>query len=204
MKTTPITLVMLCLLMMGFIQQVYAGEFHPIAFIAYDDGGDVLMEPELVSVNGRSVSIKSKVKAGGGVTLAMGAYIPISDSFGIQGSVGSKTDSVSYTNGYVGFTRTPVDLLLYVHIDDHHSLAFGSTYHTNSKFTFEAYDSPSSSFLVEFDDAAGALVEYNYAVLKSNEGGLKVGFRYTNIQYHRTDGLQSFDGSSLGVILYAY
>ncbi len=163
-----------------------------------------MIETEMVTINSRPVSIKSQTKAGGGVTVAIGAYIPVSDMFGVQGSFGNKTDSISYSNGYVGFTRTPIDLLAYMHLDQHHSLALGGTYHTNGKFTLESTDNPNLSFTADFDNATGAIAEYNYALLKSDEGGVKFGLRYTHIQYDLSDGSQSFDGSSFGVIIYAY
>ena len=194
-----------CFLILGLFsfmyQPAYAEGFHPVVSIGYDFGGDTLLDYTVVKVNDRDVNRTGKITAGNGLTLALGAYIPILDNIGVQATVGYKIDSQTFVSAYTSFERVPIDLMAVAHLGQHHSLSGGITYHTNTQFTLE---SSTANGVDTFDNALGAIAEYTYAVRDSRDGGLKLGIRYTNIRYQLTGSNQSFDGSSVGLILYAY
>ncbi len=182
-------------------QPAFAEEFHPIVSIGYDFGGDTLLDYTIVKVNDRDVNRKGKITAGNGLTLAIGAYMPILEDVGVQATVGYKIDSRTFVSAYTSFERIPIDLMAVAHLGQHHSLSGGITYHLNPRFTLE---SSTVNGVDTFDNALGAIAEYTYTVQDSRDGGLKLGIRYTNIRYQLTGSNQSFDGSSVGLILYAY
>ena len=190
-------------LMLGLIsfmyQPAYAEGFHPVVSIGYDFGGDTLLDYTVVKVNNRNVNRKGKITAGNGLTLALGAYMPILEDIGLQATVGYKIDSQTFVNGYTSFERVPIDLMAVAHLGQHHSLSGGITYHTNTQFTLE---SSTVNGVDTFDNALGAIAEYTYAVEDSRNGGLKLGIRFTKIKYTITGS--NYDGSSLGIIFYAY
>jgi len=50
-----------------------AGEWHPVAYIAYDRGGETLTAVDVVSVSGRAaLGLTADVKCGSGVTTRLG------------------------------------------------------------------------------------------------------------------------------------
>ena len=195
------------LFLAGFSSTAQAGEFHPVVSIGYDVGGDTVFDYTVSTINGRTINRDDKITAGNGLNLAVGAYIPIIDSFGLQATIGLKIDSGSFIDKtYLAFTRNPVDVLGYFHLGEHHNVGIGATYHTGNEFlcTTESTTLTGCNFSFAFDDATGAIAEYNYSVSQNNMGGLKLGLRYTQITYNLSNSTQSFDGSSIGFILYAY
>ncbi len=190
-----------------FSSNANSAEFHPVISIGYDRGGDTILDYTVSTINGRTINLDDKITAGSGLTLAIGAYVPLGEIFGLQGTVGLKVDSGSFLNNtYLAFSRTPYDLVGYYHMGQHHNLGIGATYHTGTSFTCTTDATPSTgcNFAFDFDNATGGIVEYNYAVSDNNEGGLKLGIRYTKIRYDLSNSSQSFDGSSFGIILYGY
>jgi hypothetical protein len=193
---------LLCISLFAFYSaSINAQEFHPVVNIGYDFGGDTLLSYTSTNINNPNVKHDGKIKAGNGLTLAIGAYLPVIEYVGLQATVGLKIDSEDFANGYVAFSRTPIDLLLIGHLSEHHSLSAGITYHTNTSFTLE---STTVNGTDNFDNALGAIAEYTYAVRDSRDGGLKVGIRYTKITYTPTGSNINLDGSSFGLIFYAY
>ncbi len=192
-------------LMLNTVLQVHAGEFHTVASIGYDDGGDTIADISIIPVSNNQTDVTEKIKAGKGLTASAGLYVPIIDSIGLQATAGWKIDSVSAQDLNVNFTRIPFDFLVYMHFSSHHSLAGGMTYHTSvsSRCSTTNPANVGCNSTVNYNNATGVIGEYNYAVYESNEGGIKLGLRYTQIEYsHPVYG--AFDGSSVGVILYAY
>jgi len=181
--------------------QSSAAEFHPVVSIGYDSGGDTVLDYTVVKINDRTVNRDDKITAGNGLTLSVGAYMPLLSNIGIQATVGLKIDSATFVDAYIAFSRNPIDLLAIYHLGEHHSFAGGVTYHSGVNFTLE---SSTQNQKINLDDTVGAIAEYTYAVRDSRDGGLKLGLRYTAINYAEPISNTNTDGSSIGIMLYLY
>ncbi|HIP06371.1 MAG TPA: hypothetical protein EYG66_00670 [Mariprofundaceae bacterium] len=186
------------LLLFSFAAQTHAADIRPVISLGYDvdTGSDVMFTG--VFTDGST----DEITGGEGVVFAAGLYVPIEDDMGVQATIGYKWDSIDAQNGTIDFTRIPIDVLAFKHFSDKHSIAAGGTYHLSPTFTCEVTAVCTGS--VEFDSALGFIAEYTYAVKSNKESGMKIGVRYTNISYETSAVTQTFDGSSIGLILYAY
>lgn len=196
------SIVCACIISWAWLLPAEADEFHPVVSIGYDFGGDKLHDVYILPINNPTI-IHDEITVGKGLTVSAGVYLPVLDGVGIQATVGLKTYSVSGDDLYVDFTRIPYDLLMYLHLTDHHNIALGATYHTSVSTTCTSTNpvNVGCNFKDTFDNAWGTSAEYLYSVHDGADAGLKIGLRYTQIQYvHPLYG--TFDGSSTGLILY--
>ncbi len=198
-------LITFIVLMVSFSAQSQAIEIRPVVSIGYDVGGDTLLDYTVISLNGRPISIKDKITAGHGLTLAAGLYVPMMDNIGIQATAGLKIDSATFVDTYLAFSRNPIDVLA-IGSFGHHNFSGGVTFHTGVDFTCTTTDTTLTgcNSVTKFDNAWGAIAEYTYAIPENYEGGLKIGLRLTKINYTLSGSTSNFDGSSVGLILYGY
>lgn len=184
------------LLTFGAVTNVQANEIRPV----FSASADTDINAEVLVTTVYTDGSTDEITGGEGFTLSGGIYIPIEKDIGIQATIGYKIDSVDANNGTIDFTRIPLDVLVFKHFGDKHSIAAGGTYHLSPTFTCEVSGVCTGS--LNFDSALGLIAEYSYAIKKNTEGGMKIGLRYTNISYEL--GAASLDGSSIGMILYLY
>ncbi len=186
------------LLLFSLATQTHAADIRPVISLGVDvdTGSDIMFTG--VFTDGST----DDITGGEGVIFAGGVYVPIEDDLGVQATIGYKWDSIDAANGTIDFTRIPIDMLVFKHLGDNHSVAAGATYHMSPTFTCEVTAVCTGS--VEFDGAFGLIAEYSYALQSNKESGMKIGVRYTNISYESSAVTQAYDGSSIGLILYAY
>ncbi|MGB1905773.1 MAG: outer membrane beta-barrel protein [Spongiibacter sp.] len=170
-----------------------AEDNRPIRFFVsagYTHGGDDLLK--LQFEKGGS----EKITAGGGAMLGAGTILPISQNNELQLSINYHGDSSSAKNGDAGFTRFPVEALIFTR-NQHHRFGVGPTLHLNPEVELDIDGQRKQS--VTFDQALGAVAEYNFLVSEQ----VWLGLRYTYIQYE-TKGVvtEEIDGNHVGLMVH--
>jgi len=162
-------------------------------------GGDELAEVEL-DFDGDSID--EDLRGGELITLAAGAvvYLPL-PAWSLQTSIGYHFDEVSADNGDITFERYPLELIPFYNIRNHR-LGAGLSYHLSPELDLGELDGSK----VEFDNALGWLIEYDYSFSGWQSGGFVVGLRYLWIDYKvekvdnkNVSGGFEFDGNHVGV-----
>jgi hypothetical protein len=87
----------------------------------------------------------------------------------------------------------PLDLLGFYRTGNHR-FGGGVTYHLNPEFEI---DTDFADGDIEFDNALGLVIEYDYFFSE----GLSAGLRYTSIEYEASDFDEEIDGSYFGLII---
>lgn len=155
-------------------------------------GGDDIMKVEYD--DGSS----GKVKAGSGVGFDIGIYVqPKNSPVHVALNYGFLNDNESAENGEIEFKRKVIDLFVYYNFNSNHQLGFGLIQHSDAKFSYNISD----SFKINYDDASGMGIEYNYLFSER----MTMGIKYVDISYQPehefiTDGtnyyqLNELDGS---------
>lgn len=162
-------------------------------------GGDELAEVEL-DFDGDSDD--EDLRAGELITLAAGAvvYLPL-PAWSLQTSIGYHFDEVSADNGDITFERYPLELIPFYNLRNHR-IGAGLSYHLSPELDLKELGGSK----VEFDDALGWLIEYDYSFSGWQSGGFVLGVRYLWIDYkvekvddRRVPGGFEFDGNHVGV-----
>ena len=153
----------------------------------YDFGGETLLEGYYTD------GTTDEIKSHSGLNLAVGASAPISKVMLLSASIGYKYDSMNASNGSISLNRIPINLMAHTR-SGNHFLGAGITHQKNVGLECEI-DSMCDATL-DFDDATGFIVEYNYNAL----GEMRLGLRYTKLSLTAT-GLPTVDASGVGVIL---
>jgi hypothetical protein len=175
-----------------------AGEMQWFVGLGITHGGDKLAEVEVEFDGDRE---DENIRAGDLLSLAAGTvvYLPRSP-VSIQASIGYHVDFVSADNGDVEFDRYPFEFIPFYNFGNHR-LGSGVSYHLSPELDLGDAGGPK----VEFKDAAGWLVEYDYSFSGWRNGGLVLGARYMWIDYkvdkvdgERVDGFR-FDGNHFGI-----
>jgi hypothetical protein len=152
-------------------------------------GGDTLATANFVG--GGSDSIE----AGGLISGSVGLITSVGESMELRSSIGIKMDGIFAENGELVFTRLPLELMAF---STGEAVRFGAglSYHLAPELEI---DQPSmSSATVEFDDAAGFVIQLEYQLSERGHIGLKA----TLIDYEISgSGGAEVDGDSLGIIL---
>lgn len=156
----------------------YGGD--KIATIDYEDGDD------------------ANIRAGSLFLLGLGGDYRFSPNWELQLTVNYQFDQANAENGDASFHRLPVDLLGFYR-QGSHRFGGGVTYHINPEFEAD-FDDIDGDFDVDFDNALGLVVEYDYFFTDS----VSLGVRYTSIEYEASDFNAEVDGSYFGLLLNGY
>jgi hypothetical protein len=154
-----------------------------------DFGGEELAE---VSISDGSTQM---LKGGGLCTVAAGLFYQAPGStLAVEGTIGYKFDRAGASNGFISFTRVPVDLVIsYTH--EGLRLGGGPTLHFSPSVDCDA-GLCGTEISIPLDSVLGGIAQVAYGFRLGNRA-LDLGARYTYIRYSGTD-VPSFDGSSFG------
>jgi hypothetical protein len=150
-------------------------------------GGD-----EITLVDGSNNVIES-TKAGKLYSFALGGTIDYTETIEAQFSFGIKSDADYTSDDEASWVRYPLNAMLFYH-GGNFRLGLGATAHFAPKFKVSGTTKNASD---SYKDAIGALFEIDYRL---NEQ-FYLGLRYTDIDYVRENDGQSFNGSSVGLLL---
>ena len=151
--------------------------------LAIDGGGDELA----------GTTTGDRINAGGGVKLAIGAQNKLGDgSTALRFSAGYLFDTLDAIDGSADSSAITLDGM-YLMNSGAHTFGVGATMHMSPEYnqTGGGY----SNVNLEFDDAVGLVLEYQYTFSSS----LGLGARYTNLTY-KTGNLE-LDASSFGLFI---
>ena len=161
-------------------------------------GGDELAEVELIYEDD---SHDEDLRAGELITIAAGivVYLPM-PSWSLQTSIGYHTDAVGDYNDDITFDRYPLELIPFYNFSNHR-IGAGLSYHLSPELDLKEIGGPK----VEFDDALGWLVEYDYSFSGWENDSVVLGVRYLWIDYEvdkvnkvGTPGID-VDGNHVGI-----
>jgi hypothetical protein len=138
------------------------------------------------------------IHAGGLVLFGIGVLHQFGNNWEAQASVNYHFDRANARNGDATFDRIPLDFLGFYRVGAHR-FGGGVTYHLNPKFDSD-FDFAGGDGTVDFDNAVGAVIEYDYFFNES----VSLGVRYTNIKYKSADISDDIDGSYGGLMLNGY
>lgn len=155
-------------------------------------GGDKIAK--ITYTNGDSVDIR----AGGLLLIGGGGVYQFNNNWETQLSINYQFDRANARNGDATFDRYPIDLLGFYRIGAHR-FGGGVSYHLNPTFDSD-FDLVNGKQKIEFDNAVGAVIEYDYFFNNS----IALGARYVNIKYKSSDISGSVDGSYGGLIFTGY
>lgn len=139
---------------------------------------------------------EDSIEAGSGLSLGFGVRFNISDELETVVTYGAKVDALSTPSANVTFSRNLLNALVLFKSNDWHYGA-GLTYHYGVEYEVESFGGIGT---VEFKNALGFIADFRYFF---SEGGY-VGGRYTNIEYEVEATGQTFDGSSIGIVVGVY
>ena len=139
-------------------------------------GGDELAEVELYYDDD---SHDEDLRGGELITIAAGivVYLPL-PSWSIQTSIGYHTDEVGSYKDDIKFDRYPLELIPFYNFKKHR-IGAGLSYHLSPELNLKHIGGPK----VEFDNALGWLVEYDYSFSGWENDGFVLGVRYLWIDY---------------------
>ncbi|MDJ0777736.1 MAG: hypothetical protein QNJ85_07730 [Gammaproteobacteria bacterium] len=159
--------------------------------IGLEGGGETFAS---ASSSDDDFSFDQDLNIGGGFKLA-GGYARIlgeeSDK-SISLAFGYLWDSIDADNGDAEFDTFTVDAIFNLHFDNHH-VGIGATYHIDPHYEDDIDGLPDTD--IDFDDAAGLILQYRYQFTD----GFYFGLRRTEIDYEI--GSSSFDASSTGLFV---
>ena len=155
-------------------------------------GGDKIAKIEYD--NGDNVDIRG----GGLLLIGVGGLYRFDQNWEAQLSLNYQFDRANAKNGDATFDRFPVDLLGFYRMGAHR-FGGGITYHMNPTFDSN-FDIANGKQRIDFDDAVGAVIEYDYFFNDS----ISLGARYVNIKYKSPDISGDLDGSYGGVFVNGY
>ncbi len=164
--------------------------------MAATTGGDKLLEVDVIFDDGDTNS--NNVKAGALLYFYGGINITKPESpWSAQFTLGYHFDGVFTKDDSVKFSRFPLDILLTRQFNSH-ALSIGLTRHFSPELDAKDLDLDT----VDFNDATGTLIQYQYFT----DTGQAIGIRYTMIDYTTTEEFGDFeiDGNSIGLMLTGY
>jgi len=182
------------ILVMSYIPYSQADNVRPVFSVGYESGGETI--GSFTFTDGSTENLT----AGGGLSIAGGMYAPLRRGFGILATLGYKYETVNASNATIEFTRIPLEFLAVKDLGGRHDIAAGMTYHLSPTYSCSGSSATGCNRNITFDDAMGFLAEYSYSFGQRDHRGMKIGVRYTNIQY-KTSTI-SVDGSSTGLFIH--
>jgi hypothetical protein len=134
------------------------------------------------------------LRAGELITIAAGivVYFP-QPAWSLQTSIGYHTDAVGDYDDDITFDRYPLELIPFYNFRNHR-IGAGLSYHLSPELDLKEIGGPK----VEFDNALGWLVEYDYSFSGWESGGFILGVRYMWIDYE-VDKVNSISASGVEV-----
>lgn len=184
MKFRLILVTLVLFLSYGFIPSAYA---RTLVEIGVHTGGD-----EITLVDDSNAVIES-TKAGNLYSFALGGTIAHTDNIESQFSIGIKSDANYSSDDEASWVRFPLNAMLFYR-NEKFRLGLGATAHFSPKFKVSGTTKNAST---TYEDAIGLLFEIDYQFAQQYH----VGLRYTDINYVREGDGQSFDGSSIGLLI---
>jgi len=167
-------------------------EIKPILTAGLELGGE-----DLVTTS------KSDLTAGGGISLGAGLSFSATDSsLSLRALIYYLFDTVEFTSpdGEASSDAFPIELGLF-NSWDKHEIGAGLSYHLNPSHELEFSNIASGT--VDFEDASGLFLQYNYIFSQtgssSNGNNTYVGIKYTAMDYEVDNFI--FDASSFGIYL---
>jgi hypothetical protein len=155
-------------------------------------GGDTLATASYT--NGSSQNIT----AGGGMMLYGGMDYRLNDAISLQGTLGYHFDDTkAATNGSLKFTRIPLDLLAYYHVNDNIRIGGGVRYVNSPELKGSGV---ASGINGSFDNTVGLVIEGEY--LFKQRFGIKL--RHVSENYRSSGSSVSINGSHFGVLASFY
>lgn len=151
-----------------------------IATIEYEDGDD------------------ADIRAGGEFLLGLGVDYRFTPNWEFQLTLNYQVERENADNGDASFHRTPVELLGF-YSQGPHRFGGGLTYHMNPEFETD-FDDFDENVSIDFDDALGWVLEYDYFFSES----ASLGVRYTDIEYTAPSFSEKIDGSYVGLMFNVY
>ena len=183
-----VALPMLAMLNLAHAESIPA-QTHMVGTFGITYGGDKLATVHYTNGDDQDIH-------GGGLLLfGLGVDHQFGNQWELQATLNYLFDTSHAENGDVTFSRWPLDVLAFYR-NGPHRIGGGITYHMNP--TFDA-DTPAVNFTVDFDDAVGGIIEYDYFFTEN----VSLGVRGTLIDY-KSDGNESISGNSIGLILNGY
>lgn len=157
--------------------------------IGYDFGGDNLADVPLSS--GESITLS----AGDGFYVKGGISTPLNAAKDLEliGLIGWKYTGVNATNGSVDVSRFPLDIALRYTMDVH---AFSAGVTQDMSIDFSG-SGAGSGYGTKLESQLGFSAQYEFVM----SNGLRLGARYTSLTYDAPDLNQTYDASSLGIVL---
>ncbi len=138
------------------------------------------------------------IHGGGLILVGAGGIYRFNQNWETQLSVNYQFDKANAKNGDATFDRVPIDLLGFYRMGAHR-FGGGVTYHINPKFDSD-FDFSGGKQKIEFDNALGAVIEYDYFFNDS----ISLGVRYASIKYKSSDISGNVDGSYGGLLVNGY
>lgn len=139
----------------------------------------------------------SDLRAGQLFSLAVGVHTELTDSLQGRASLGYKFDVIDADNGDASIDRFPIEILV-MKQSGNFMFGGGLAYHLSPEYEFNAGPSP---FTVEFDDALGFMLAFDYNSKGKFEGDWYVGGRITLIDYESSDLVETVSGNSVGAVI---
>lgn len=136
------------------------------------------------------------IHAGGLLLFGLGVDHQFGNQWEVQATLNYLFDTANAKNGDVTFSRWPLDVLAFYR-NGSHRFGGGLTYHMNPKFDI---DVPGTKLTVDFDDAIGTVLEYDYFFSEN----ISLGVRGTLISYKSSDVSDDINGNSIGITLNGY
>lgn len=176
----------------------HALEVGPVVYLNIEGGGDSISTPV------------GSLSAGGGVTLAAGMYMDFDQHLSFLVTYGYKANSIDSEDFYleddVSFSRWPLDALVMFNLQGFR-IGGGTTLHYSPKENFDVV--PYTPYTVEYKTAQGYIFQWDKVWHAHNYNpasfvhDVSIGFRVTFIDYESKDGLDKFNGNSLGLSMSA-
>lgn len=185
----PRPILLLAAILMTIPVSSQAFEFQGLAKFTYDGGGE-----HMYGLPVAAPVYAAKLKANQGKYIAVGASM-MNDArnFGVEATVGYKTEDYSGSVQKYSFDRTPVDVLGFFSLptgeDGKSQIRFGIGPTVHIKPRVEESGTLADS-TYEFNTAVGIVAQIDTIIAFGRRGrsGLTLGIRYTNIDYEKSGG----------------
>jgi opacity protein-like surface antigen len=164
-----------------------ANPLHYVLGIGYTSGGDKLATAYYTDGN------SANIRAGQGLLLQAGLEYRVLPEMSIQGTIGYHDDSANATNGHADFTRVPLELMAYYHVNAQWRVGGGARYVSSAKLHGSGF---ANGLDMSFQDTTGAVMEAEYFV--NPKFSVKV--RAVKESYKLADYDYKVNGDHIGVL----